>query len=206
MELFLQWSRPEYWLQHSRFTSTCLLSLFTVCIPLAGKDIIFLLRTLEHTPHKPPTTLSVFDPSTDCSTTDIMRERGEKQPEPVEALGEAPKQQPPLLPLWMAHGACHVDLTGHQLAKSGNERRVWEGGSTKVKCSPWAIMINHQQFLCNHHQWACCRILHGKGCRGKSITLYYCGHALLTSVGVHTFCTWFVSTGRHLEQCGQFGQ
>lgn len=42
--------------------------------------------------------------------------------------------------------------------------------------------------------------------RKKSITLYYCGHALLTSVGVHTFHTWFVSTGGRLEQCGQFGQ
>lgn len=102
--------------------------------------------------------------------------------------------------------ACHVDLTDHRLAKRGNERRVWEGGSTKVKCSPWAIMINHQQFLCNHRQCAHSRIPYGKSCREKSITLYYCGHALLTSVGVHTFHTWFVSTGGRLEQCGQFGQ
>lgn len=72
----------------------CLLSLFTVCIPLAGKDVISRLRTLEKRPPR-----SVFDPNTRCSTTDIMRDCGEKLLVPVEALGEASKQRFPLSPL-----------------------------------------------------------------------------------------------------------
>lgn len=38
-------------------------------------------------PRNATTLRSVFDPSTHCSTTDIMRECGEKLPAPVEALG-----------------------------------------------------------------------------------------------------------------------
>lgn len=52
-------------------------------------------------PRKAATLRSVFDPSSCCSTTDIMRDCGEKLPLPVEALGEKSKQQLPLSPLWM---------------------------------------------------------------------------------------------------------
>lgn len=65
--------------------------------------------------------------------------------------------------------------------------------------------------MCNHWQCARGRMRGvegwGEAAEGKkSITLYYRGRALLTSVGVHTFHTWFVSTGGRLEQCGQFGR
>lgn len=52
-------------------------------------------------PRKAATLRSVFDPSTHCSTTDIMRDCREKLPVPVEALGAAPKQRLPLSPLRM---------------------------------------------------------------------------------------------------------
>lgn len=73
-------------------------------------------------------------------------------------------------------------------------------------------MINHQQFcviIGNVHAAECVGwrdVGRGAAEGKKSITLYYCGRALLTSVGVHTFHTWFVSTGGRLEQCGQFGR
>lgn len=167
-------------------------------------------------PRKSATLRSVFDPSARWSAADIMRDCGEKLRMPVRSSwwGSHRAASPRANSGSRSHPcgwrsgmhACRVDLTDHQLAERGNERSVWERGSTTVKCSPWAIMINHQQFLCNHWQCAHNTILYGKNCREKSITLYYCRHALLTSVGVHTFHTWFVSTGGRLEQCGQFGQ
>lgn len=63
-------------------------------------------------PWKAPSLHSVFDPSTCCSTTEIMRDCEEKLAVPVEALGEKSKQQFPLSPLPDAVLGCvHVILT-----------------------------------------------------------------------------------------------
>lgn len=53
-------------------------------------------------PRKVATLRSVFDPGIHCSTTDIMTDYTEKLPVPVEALGEASKQQLSRSPVWMA--------------------------------------------------------------------------------------------------------
>lgn len=63
-------------------------------------------------PRKAATLRSVFDLSTRCSTTDIMRDCGEKLPVPVEALGAASKQRLPLSSLVDAVLGCmRVTLT-----------------------------------------------------------------------------------------------
>lgn len=149
----------------------CLFTFSVYCLHSSGKQKYYF--SVED-PRKAATLRSVFDPSTHCSATDIMRDCGEKLPVPVEALLMHPNSSFHSRPCgWCSEmHACHVDVTDHRLAKRGNVHRVWEGGSTKVKCSPWAIMINHQQFLCNHRQCAHSRILYGKGCREKNQSHY----------------------------------
>lgn len=113
---------------HKRFTYTCLRSLFTVCIPLAGKDVTAPSSTLERRP-----------PGAQWSTPDTRsHNRRETSAGP---LGDKSKQQPPLSapPAEAVSGmrACHIDLADHRLAKRGNELGVHEKeGATQVKCSP----------------------------------------------------------------------
>lgn len=77
----------------------CLFTFSVYCLHSSGRQRYYF--SVED-PRKAATLRSVCDLSPHCITTDIMRDCREKLPVPVEALCEAPKQQLPLLPVWMA--------------------------------------------------------------------------------------------------------
>lgn len=77
----------------------CLFTFSVYCLHSSGRQRYYF--SVED-PREAATLRSVFDLSTHCSATDIMSHCGEKPPVPVEALGEASKQQLPLSPSRMA--------------------------------------------------------------------------------------------------------